>query len=36
MPTGEIKIIDFGESKDFFKKEDDGGSATTATIRGTP
>ena len=36
MPSGEIKVIDFGESKDFFMKSDDGGSAMTATIRGTP
>ena len=36
MPTGEIKVIDFGESKDFFRDHDDGGDATTATIRGTP
>ena len=25
-----------GESKDLFRPEDDGGNATTATIRGTP
>jgi serine/threonine protein kinase len=37
LPNGEIKIIDFGESKDVFQGErDDGGSAATATIRGTP
>lgn len=36
MPNGEIKIIDFGESKDHFQDGDDGGSAATATIRGTP
>ncbi len=36
IPSGEIKVIDFGESKDFFREEDDGGNATTATIRGTP
>ena len=34
--TGEIKIIDFGESKDYFKESDDGGVGTMATIRGTP
>lgn len=33
---GEVKVIDFGESKDYFKPEEDGGDATTATIRGTP
>ena len=36
MPTGEIKVIDFGESKDFLRENDGGGDATTATIRGTP
>ena len=36
MPTGEVKIIDFGESKDYFREGDDGGDAATATIRGTP
>ena len=36
MTTGEIKVIDFGESKDYFKVQEDGGSAATATIRGTP
>jgi serine/threonine protein kinase len=36
LQNGEIKIIDFGESKDFFKESEDGGNATTATIRGTP
>ncbi len=36
LPNGEVKIIDFGESKDYFKESDDGGDATTATIRGTP
>jgi len=25
MDTFEIKIIDFGESKDYFKEADDGG-----------
>ncbi len=34
--TGEIKVIDFGESKDYFKDADDGGAGTMATIRGTP
>ena len=34
--TGEIKLIDFGESKDYFKEADDGGVGTMATIRGTP
>ena len=36
MNSGEIKVIDFGESKDFFRDAEDGGEATTATIRGTP
>ena len=36
LPNGEVKVIDFGESKDFFKDGDDGGSPTLATIRGTP
>lgn len=36
MESGEIKIIDFGESKDYFKESDDGGQGTMATIRGTP
>ena len=36
MPNGEMKIIDFGESKDYFREGDDGGDAATATIRGTP
>jgi len=36
MNSGEIKVIDFGESKDFFRDAEDGGDATTATIRGTP
>ena len=36
MDNGEIKIIDFGESKDYFKESDDGGQGTMATIRGTP
>ena len=31
-----FKIIDFGESKDYFKDADDGGVGTMATIRGTP
>ncbi len=34
--TFEMKIIDFGESKDYFKESDDGGVGTMATIRGTP
>ena len=36
MESGEIKIIDFGESKDYFKEADDGGLGSMATIRGTP
>jgi serine/threonine protein kinase len=36
MENGEIKLIDFGESKDYFKDQDDGGAGTMATIRGTP
>jgi serine/threonine protein kinase len=36
MPNGEMKIIDFGESKDYFADTDDGGEGTLATIRGTP
>jgi serine/threonine protein kinase len=36
MDSGEIKIIDFGESKDYFKEADDGGVGSMATIRGTP
>ena len=32
----EVKIIDFGESKDYFKEDDAGGEGTMATIRGTP
>ena len=35
-PNGEIKLIDFGESKDYFKDAEDGGVGTMATIRGTP
>ena len=35
-PSGEVKIIDFGESKDYFKDSEDGGVGTMATIRGTP
>lgn len=31
--NGEIKLIDFGESKDYFKESDDGGQGTMATIR---
>ena len=34
--THEVKLIDFGESKDYFKDADDGGVGTMATIRGTP
>jgi hypothetical protein len=29
-------LIDFGESKDYFRESDDGGIGTMATIRGTP
>ena len=36
MESGEMKLIDFGESKDYFKDADDGGAGTMATIRGTP
>lgn len=36
LDTCEIKIIDFGESKDYFKDADDGGVGSMATIRGTP
>lgn len=36
MNNGEIKVIDFGESKDYFMEADDGGEGTNATIRGTP
>ena len=36
METGEMKIIDFGESKDYFKDDAAGGVGTMATIRGTP
>lgn len=36
MENGEIKVIDFGESKDFYAEQEDGGEAATATIRGTP
>ena len=35
-PQCDIKLIDFGESKDYFKEADDGGAGTMATIRGTP
>jgi serine/threonine protein kinase len=34
--TFKVKLIDFGESKDCFREEDDGGAGTMATIRGTP
>jgi serine/threonine-protein kinase len=33
LTNGEIKLIDFGESKDYFKENDDGGNGTMATIR---
>jgi len=36
MESGDIKVIDFGESKDYFAESEDGGSGTMATIRGTP
>jgi serine/threonine protein kinase len=36
LPNGEVKVIDFGESKDYFRENEDGGEPTTATIRGTP
>ncbi len=36
LPNGEVKVIDFGESKDYFREGEDGGDPTTATIRGTP
>ena len=36
LPAHEIKLIDFGESKDYFKDADDGGVGSMATIRGTP
>jgi len=32
MDNGEIKVIDFGESKDYFAESDDGGDGTMATI----
>jgi serine/threonine protein kinase len=31
-----VKLIDFGESKDYLSEQDDGGVGTMATIRGTP
>ena len=31
-----IKVIDFGESKDYFHDDEGGGAGTMATIRGTP
>ena len=34
--TFDVKIIDCGESKDYYKEADDGGAGTMATIRGTP
>lgn len=36
LPNNEIKVIDFGESKDYYRAGEDGGNPTTATIRGTP
>lgn len=36
LPTCEVKLIDFGESKDYLSEQDDGGAGTMATIRGTP
>lgn len=36
LPSFEVKVIDFGESKDYFRESDDGGAGTMATIRGTP
>ena len=32
MENGEIKVIDFGESKDFYAEQEDGGDPATATI----
>lgn len=32
MENGEIKLIDFGESKDYFADGEDGGDGTMATI----
>jgi serine/threonine protein kinase len=34
--SGECKVIDFGESKDYLREEEDGGNPSFATIRGTP
>ncbi len=36
LTSFEVKVIDFGESKDYFREADDGGAGTMATIRGTP
>ena len=38
MPNGEVKLIDFGESKDYFYDPNDESknTYTVATIRGTP
>ncbi len=38
LPNNELKLIDFGESKDYFYDLDDDQKATytMATIRGTP
>ena len=36
MENGEMKVIDFGESKDYFPEQEDGGEPTMATIWGTP
>ena len=32
----EVKLIDFGESKDYYHDDEGGGDGTMATIRGTP
>ena len=38
QPNGEVKLIDFGESKDYFYDPNDESknTYTVATIRGTP
>lgn len=36
MKSFDIKVIDFGESKDYFYDDENGGVGTLATIRGTP
>lgn len=38
MANGELKLIDFGESKDYFYDDEDDkkNTYTMATIRGTP